>query len=92
MNLAKDLDAADTYVELSRKDSKPQLDKLKADNPYGFDIGECGNNKLPRIITDTKASVIEATGSVKLLEDAINYCRRGGTLVVYGYICSPLAS
>ncbi len=29
--------------------------------------------------------VVEATGSVKMLEDAINYCRRGGTLVVYGY-------
>ena len=28
--------------------------------------------------------VIEATGSVKILEDAINYCRRGGKLVVYG--------
>lgn len=66
MNLAKDLDAADTYVELSRNDSAPQLEKLKKDNPYGFDI------------------VIEATGSVKILEDAINYCRRGGTLVVYG--------
>ena len=28
--------------------------------------------------------VIEATGSVKILEDAINYVRRGGKLVVYG--------
>ncbi|MCJ1312903.1 hypothetical protein MMC25_006579 [Agyrium rufum] len=28
--------------------------------------------------------VVEATGSVKLLEDAIHYVRRGGTLVVYG--------
>lgn len=28
--------------------------------------------------------VIEATGSAKILEDAINYVRRGGTLVVYG--------
>jgi D-arabinitol dehydrogenase (NADP+) len=30
--------------------------------------------------------VIEATGSATVLEDAINYCRRGGTLVVYGYV------
>jgi D-arabinitol dehydrogenase (NADP+) len=28
--------------------------------------------------------VVEATGSVKVLEDAINYCRRGGKLIVYG--------
>jgi threonine dehydrogenase-like Zn-dependent dehydrogenase len=66
MNLAKSLDAADEYVELSRKDPGPQFDKLKSENPYGFDI------------------VVEATGSVKILEDAIHYVRRGGKLVVYG--------
>lgn len=66
MNLAKSLNAGDEYVELSRTSPQAQFDKLKADNPYGFDI------------------VVEATGSVKILEDAINYCRRGGKLVVYG--------
>ena len=66
MNLARSLDAADHYVELSRSDPGPQYEQIKKDNPYGFDI------------------VIEATGSVKILEDAINYCRRGGTLVCYG--------
>lgn len=66
MDLAKSLDAADEYVALSRSDPSAQFAKLKADNPYGFDI------------------VVEATGSVKILEDAINYCRRGGKLVVYG--------
>jgi D-arabinitol dehydrogenase (NADP+) len=66
MNLAKSLDAADEYVELSRKDPAPQFEKLKSENPYGFDI------------------VVEATGSVKILEDAIHYVRRGGKLVVYG--------
>ena len=66
IDLAKSLEAGDTYVPLSRKDSKPQFEQLKKDNPYGFDI------------------VIEATGSVKILEDAINYVRRGGKLVVYG--------
>jgi D-arabinitol dehydrogenase (NADP+) len=40
MDLAKSLDAADTYVALSRKDATPQWNKLKEDNPYGFDIGE----------------------------------------------------
>jgi len=66
MTLAKNLDAADTYIELSRSNPEEQFAQIKKDNPYGFDI------------------VVEATGSVKILEDAINYCRRGGTLVVYG--------
>lgn len=66
MDLAKQLDAADVYVELSRKDPKAQFEQLKKDNPYGFDI------------------VVEATGSVKILEDSIHYVRRGGKLVVYG--------
>ncbi|PGH03109.1 chlorophyll synthesis pathway protein BchC [Blastomyces parvus] len=66
MNLAKSLNAGDEYIELSRKDPSAQFAKLKADNPYGFDI------------------VVEATGSVKILEDAIHYCRRGGKLIVYG--------
>ncbi|PGH19172.1 chlorophyll synthesis pathway protein BchC [Polytolypa hystricis UAMH7299] len=70
MNLAKSLDAADEYVELSRSNPTAQFEKLKADNPYGFDI------------------VVEATGSVKILEDAIHYCRRGGKLVVYGVYSS----
>lgn len=68
MELAKSLNAADTYIELSRSNPDAQFQQLKKDNPYGFDI------------------VIEATGSVKILEDAINYCRRGGTLVVYGFV------
>jgi D-arabinitol dehydrogenase (NADP+) len=37
--------------------------------------------------------VIEATGSVRILEKAIHFCRRGGTLVVYGFVhplfCTP---
>ncbi|KAF4965537.1 hypothetical protein FSARC_6668 [Fusarium sarcochroum] len=66
MDLAKNLDAADVYVELSRSEPQAQFEQIKKDNPYGFDV------------------VIEATGSVKILEDSINYVRRGGTLVCYG--------
>ncbi|KAL0940973.1 l-threonine 3-dehydrogenase [Colletotrichum truncatum] len=66
MDLARSLDAADNYIELSRKEPAAQFAQLKKDNPYGFDV------------------VVEATGSVKILEDAINYVRRGGKLVVYG--------
>ncbi|KAK7430548.1 hypothetical protein QQZ08_002840 [Neonectria magnoliae] len=66
LDLAKSLDAADTYIELSRSDPGKQFAQMRAENPYGFDI------------------VVEATGSVRILEDSINYVRRGGTLVVYG--------
>jgi len=68
MTLAKQLDAADVYVELSRTEPEVQFEKIKKDNPYGFDI------------------VVEATGSAKILEDGINYVRRGGTLVCYGSV------
>lgn len=40
MDLAKNLDAADTYIELSRENPDAQFSQLKKDNPYGFDIGE----------------------------------------------------
>ncbi|KAG7102171.1 D-arabinitol dehydrogenase 1 like protein [Verticillium longisporum] len=66
MDLAKSLDAADHYIELSRSEPDVQFAQLKKDNPYGFDV------------------VVEATGSTKILEDAIHYVRRGGKLVVYG--------
>lgn len=35
---------------------------------------------------DVPQIVVEATGSPKILEDAINYVRRGGKLVVYGQV------
>lgn len=38
MDLAKSLEAGDEYVELSREDPAAQFQKLKDDNPYGFDI------------------------------------------------------
>lgn len=40
MELAKSLDAADTYIELSRESPDAQFAQLKKDNPYGFDIGQ----------------------------------------------------
>jgi len=66
MDIAKDLEAGDVYVELDRQNPKPQWDKLKEDHPFGFDI------------------VVEATGVESIVQDSINYVRRGGTLLVYG--------
>ncbi|KAK9367047.1 chaperonin 10-like protein [Lipomyces kononenkoae] len=66
MQLARELDAADVYIELDRQHPQAQFEQLKRENPNGFDI------------------VVEATGSPKILEDSINYVRRGGKLVVYG--------
>lgn len=68
MDLAKSLNAADEYVEVSRETvaAAATLEKLKAENPYGFDI------------------VVETTGSVRILEDAIHFVTKSGKLVVYG--------
>ncbi|KAJ7695478.1 chaperonin 10-like protein [Mycena rosella] len=38
MDIAKDLDAGDEYIELDRTNPDAQWAKLKADNPYGFDV------------------------------------------------------
>lgn len=85
MDLAKSLEAADHYIELSRSNPDEQFSTLKADNPYGFDIGLLQLSVRGNLEANGCA-VVEATGSVKLLEDSIHYVRRGGTLVVYGYV------
>lgn len=36
--IARQINAADEYVEFDRQDPAPQWKKLKDDNPYGFDI------------------------------------------------------
>ncbi|KAK7036618.1 hypothetical protein VNI00_011551 [Paramarasmius palmivorus] len=64
--IARDLGAADEYIEIDRDDPEPAWKRLKEEYPYGFD------------------AVVEATGSEKVANDAINYVRRGGTLMVYG--------
>lgn len=38
MDIAKDIQAADEYIELDRQNAQPQWDQLKKDNPYGFDV------------------------------------------------------
>lgn len=40
-DIAKQLDAGDEYIELDRVNPGPQWEKLKADNPYGFDVVVC---------------------------------------------------
>ncbi|KAF4581307.1 hypothetical protein EYR40_002894 [Pleurotus pulmonarius] len=38
MDIAKELEAGDEYIELDRQNPGPQWQKLKDDNPYGFDV------------------------------------------------------
>ncbi|KAG6873918.1 N-terminal acetyltransferase A complex catalytic subunit ard1 [Termitomyces sp. Mi166 len=38
MDIAKQLDAGDEYIELDRQNPEAQWQKLKDDNPYGFDV------------------------------------------------------
>ncbi|OQE26443.1 hypothetical protein PENSTE_c005G03530 [Penicillium steckii] len=68
MELAKSLDAADEYVELPRE-TKPAAARME------------------KLLTDNPYGfdiVVEATGSAKMLENAINFVTKGGKLVVYG--------
>lgn len=36
--VARQLEAGDEYIELDRENAKPQWEKLKQDNPHGFDV------------------------------------------------------
>ena len=38
MDIAKQLNAGDEYIELDRQNPGPQWEQLKSDNPYGFDV------------------------------------------------------
>ncbi|KAI5120613.1 hypothetical protein M0805_008089 [Coniferiporia weirii] len=38
MDIAKQLDCGDEYIELDRANPGPQWEQLKKDNPYGFDV------------------------------------------------------
>jgi len=38
MDIAKQLEAGDEYIELDRQNPEAQWQKLKQDNPYGFDV------------------------------------------------------
>jgi D-arabinitol dehydrogenase (NADP+) len=38
MDIAKELNAGDEYIELDRQNPGPQWEQLKKDNPYGFDV------------------------------------------------------
>ncbi|KDQ60175.1 hypothetical protein JAAARDRAFT_32547 [Jaapia argillacea MUCL 33604] len=38
MDIAKDLECADVYIELDRQNPGPQWEQLKKDHPYGFDV------------------------------------------------------
>jgi D-arabinitol dehydrogenase (NADP+) len=83
MDIARQLDAADEYIELDRKNPEAQWAKLKEDYKYGFDIVVCVTSLLVTVSGFHHAQV-EATGVEKLANDAINYVRRGGTLMIYG--------
>ncbi|KAF8755520.1 NADP -dependent D-mannitol dehydrogenase [Rhizoctonia solani] len=67
MDIARQLDAADEYIELDRKILRP-------------------NGRSSRKIISTVSTLwyVISTGVEKLANDAINYVRRGGTLMIYG--------
>jgi D-arabinitol dehydrogenase (NADP+) len=83
MDLAKKLSCADEYVELDRQNPQEQWDALKKAYPYGFDavVGYLlfvFHNGLM-----FNFEKVEATGSIKVVQDSLNYVRKGGTLLLY---------
>ncbi|TFK41624.1 NADP+-dependent D-mannitol dehydrogenase [Crucibulum laeve] len=66
MDIARQVNAADVYVEFDRADPTSQWTSLKEENPLGFEV------------------VIDATGSAKVVNDALDFVRSGGTLLLYG--------
>lgn len=44
--LAKQLNAGHTYIELDRENPQPQWEQLKKENPYGFDVVVSANIHL----------------------------------------------
>jgi D-arabinitol dehydrogenase (NADP+) len=68
VDLAKTLDAADEYIEL----------------PRGAEASKVELENLQKRNPHGFDIVVEATGSAQVLQDSINFVRRGGKLVVYG--------
>lgn len=68
MELAKSLDVADEYVDLPREAQAASARMEKLRNDYPHGFD----------------IVVEATGSARILENAINFVQKGGKLVVYG--------
>lgn len=81
--VAQDLDCADEYIELDRTNPESQWEQLKQVYPYGFDVVVCLFLFGDTVVLNSDAQ-IEATGSEKVANDAINFVRRGGTLMIYG--------
>jgi D-arabinitol dehydrogenase (NADP+) len=84
MDAAKRLGFADEYLELDRADPDAQWNKLKEDNPHGFDAVVSYNKDGWSEGTNCFYDKIEATGNPKVANNSINFVRRGGKLLVYG--------
>lgn len=46
MDIAKQLEAGDEYVELDRDNPSAQWEELKQKNPYGFDVVVCAHSPI----------------------------------------------
>lgn len=79
MDIARKVEAADTYIDLDRENAKEQWAQIKKDNPCEW-VFACKT----RLMEDGFDVVVECTGVESIVNDAINYVARGGTLLVYG--------
>jgi D-arabinitol dehydrogenase (NADP+) len=82
MRIARQLEAGDEFIELDRDNPTSQLTQLKEDAKHGFDVVVSDFGREERV--NNGPIQIEATGSEEIANDAINFVRRGGTLMIYG--------
>jgi D-arabinitol dehydrogenase (NADP+) len=83
MDIAKDLEAADVYIELDRWNYLLPL-ALHIFSPALRTNPGPQWQKLKEDHPFGFDIVVEATGVESIVQDSINYVRRGGTLLVYG--------
>ena len=66
MKIAREVDAADVYIDLDRKEAKAQWDQIKVDYPDGFDavieatgVESIANDAIVRLIIVSSLYIVD---------------------------------
>jgi D-arabinitol dehydrogenase (NADP+) len=81
MDIARQVEAGDAYIDLDRANAADQWAQIKKENPRKYWLS---SSKDWTDEVDGFDVVAECTGVESIVNDAINYVARGGTLLVYG--------
>ena len=86
LDTARKLEAADVFYEIDRAAPDAAWERIRQENPMGFDVvvrALCALVVIARTY-DHAFVQVEASGAEKLANIALDYVRRGGTLMLYG--------